>query len=122
MEIGTPILASRAGTVIFVEGSGIDFRQPNNLVVIDHGDKSFAEYMHLTQDGAVVDVGDEVKQGDLLGYSGATGLAGYPHLHFIVVKDDPSWPYQGLPITFRNTVPNPRGLKSYTDYMALRYE
>ena len=122
MDIGTPILASRAGTVLFVEESGVDFQHPNNLVIIDHGDNTFAEYMHLTKNGAVVERGDEVKQGDLLGYSGATGLAGYPHLHFIVVKNDPRWPYEGVPITFSNTAPNPRGLESYTDYEALPWE
>ena len=119
MDIGTAITASRAGTVIHLEESGQDFNHPNNLVTIDHGDKTFAHYMHLTKNGAVVELGDQVKQGDLLGYSGATGLAGYPHLHFIVVKDDPSWPYQGLPISFSNTTANPRGLASYTDYEAL---
>lgn len=122
MDIGTPILASRAGTVLFVEESGIDFQHPNNLVIIEHGDNTFAQYMHLTKDGAFVKQGDEVKQGDLLGYSGATGLAGYPHLHFIVVKDDPRWPYEGVPVTFSNTAPNPRGLKSYTNYEALPYK
>ena len=122
MEIGTPITASRAGTVIFIEESGVDFNQPNNLVVVDHGDNTFAEYMHLTQGGAAVAVGDEVAQGDLIGYSGATGLAGYPHLHFIVVKDDPRWPYEAMPVTFRNTAANPRGLSSFTDYEALPYE
>ena len=121
MDIGTPILASRAGTVLYVEESGKDFRHPNNLVVIDHGDDTFAEYMHLTENGAEVEVGDEVQAGDLIGYSGATGLAGYPHLHFIVVKDDPRWPYEAIPVTFRNTTPNPRGLSSYTDYEALEW-
>ena len=122
MDIGTPILASRAGRVIHVEESGVDFRHPNNLVIIDHGDATFAEYMHLTKDGAEVEVGDRVEQGDLVGYSGATGLAGYPHLHFIVVKDNPRWPYKGVAVTFSNTAPNPRGLTSYTDYKALPYE
>ena len=121
MDIGTPITASRAGVIVHVEESGTDFNHPNNLVVVDHGDSTFAEYMHLTRDGAAVDVGDEVKQGDLIGYSGATGLAGYPHLHFIVVKNDWRWPYEAIPVTFSNTAANPRGLESYTSYEALVY-
>lgn len=121
MDIGTPILASRAGTVVYVEEAGEDFNQPNNLVVVDHGDETFAQYMHLTQNGAEVAVGDEVAPGDLLGYSGATGLAGYPHLHFIVTKNDYRWRYEGIPVTFSNTVANPRGLESYTIYEALPY-
>ena len=122
MDIGTPILASRAGTVVHVEAFGQDFQQPNNLVVVAHEDSTFAQYMHLTQDGAAAAVGDTLAQGDLIGYSGATGLAGYAHLHFIVTQDDFSWPYEGVPVTFRNTRANPRGLESYSDYTANDYE
>lgn len=111
MEIGTPILASRAGKVIHVEDSGTDFNHPNNLVIIDHSDNTFAQYMHLTNNRPDVAVGDELKQGELIGYSGATGLAGYTHLRFIVVKDNPRWPYEGVTVTFSNTANNPRGLK-----------
>lgn len=120
MDKGTLITASRAGVVIFVEDSGRG-REINNLVVVSHKDNTFAEYMHLMQDGALVEEGDIVEQGDPIGLSGATGLAGYPHLHFIVVKGPWEWPYEGIPITFSNTAPNPRGLASYTAYTALDY-
>ena len=43
-------------------------------------------------------------QGDVLGISGRSGLAGYPHLHFIVVDSEPTYPYHGLAITFRNAM------------------
>jgi len=42
--------------------------------------------MHLTQDGATVTVGQGAGQGQLIGYSGAKGLAGYLHLHFVVTR------------------------------------
>lgn len=121
MPIGTEITCSRAGTVVYVQESGKDYNHPNNLVIVDHGDKSYAEYMHLTENGASVKVGDQVKQGDLIGYSGATGLAGYPHLHFVVAKNSYSWPYVSIPVTFSNTVSNERGLKAYTVYEAFPY-
>ena len=120
MRIGTLITASRAGTVIFVEESGKK-SEINNLVVVDHGDDTFAEYMHLKQDGALVEVGNFVEQGDEIGLSGATGLAGYPHLHFIVVQGSWDWPYTGVPVTFSNTTPNPSGLATNTQYIALPY-
>ena len=120
MDRGTLITAARAGVVIFVEESGKG-REINNLVVVSHKDNTFAEYMHLLKDGALVEEGDLVEQGDEIGLSGATGLAGYPHLHFIVVKGPWEWPYEGIPITFSNTAPNPYGLASYTDYTALDY-
>jgi murein DD-endopeptidase MepM/ murein hydrolase activator NlpD len=120
MNIGTLITASRSGTVIFVEESSKK-SEINNLVVVDHGDNTFAEYMHLKQDGALVEVGDFVEQSDEIGLSGVTGLAGYPHLHFIVVQGTWEWPYTGVPVTFSNTAPNPSGLASNTRYTALPY-
>jgi hypothetical protein len=121
MSIGTKITASRAGKVVAVVEGGEDYTRYNNYVTVDHGDKTFAIYMHLTKDGAAVKKGDNVKRGDIIGYSGATGLAGYPHLHLVVTKDKYSWPYVSVPITFRNTSANPRGLKSYTYYKAKEY-
>jgi murein DD-endopeptidase MepM/ murein hydrolase activator NlpD len=121
MDIGTAITASRAGTVVHVEERGVDYDFPNNRVVVDHGDGTFAQYMHLTLDGAEVEVDDVVEPGDTIGWSGATGLAGYPHLHFVVTANDWSWPYVSAPVTFSNTDPNPRGLRSFQPYTALPY-
>lgn len=121
MPVGTLITASRAGKVVFVEQGG-KRSELNNLVIIDNGDNTFGEYMHLQQDGALVEVGDVVEQGDEIGLSGVTGLAGYPHLHLIVTKDGWDWPYTGVPITFRNTVPNPYGLETNGKYPALPYQ
>lgn len=121
MEIGTIITAARSGTVVHVEQSGIDGSHPNNLVVVRHDDGTFAEYMHLTQNGALVEVEEEVSQGDSIGYSGKTGLAGYPHLHFVVATESWEWPYISIPVTFRNTIPNERSLASGTTYEAFGY-
>lgn len=121
MPIGTVVTASRAGTIVHVEDSGVDYNFPNNVVVVDHGDDTYGSYMHLTKDGALVTVGEAVVPGDTLGFSGATGSAGYPHLHFVVTKDNWAWPYVSIPVTFANTDQNPRGLKEKTKYKALEY-
>jgi len=122
MDVGTLITASRAGKIVFVEErGGLNGNFPNNIVVVDHGDDTFAEYMHLKYEGAIVKKGDTVKQGDPIGYSGQTGLAGYPHLHFIVVVESWEYPYFGVPVTFRNTLSNVRGLASNTRYEAFSY-
>jgi hypothetical protein len=121
MPIGTVVTASRDGTVVAVEESGVDLAFPNNLVVVDHGDGTFGQYMHLTENGAEVSVGEAVVRGDAIGYSGATGAAGYPHLHFVVTSGDWAWPYESVPVNFRNTTENPRSLESGESYTALAY-
>jgi len=111
MEIGDYVLAARGGTVVYVEESGIDGDYPNNKIVIRHSDGTFGQYMHLTYDGAIVEKGQSVTQGDLIGYSGATGFADDPHLHFVVSTPLKwSFPYFSIPLTFRNTIANERGL------------
>jgi murein DD-endopeptidase MepM/ murein hydrolase activator NlpD len=117
MSVGTLVTASRAGTVVRVVEAGSDFDSSiNNLVVVAHDDGTFAEYMHLTYGGALVETDDLVSAGDSIGYSGASGLAGYPHLHFIVVKDNPAWPYDPVPVTFGNAKPGDRVLREGTTY------
>ena len=51
-----------------------------NAVVLDHGVGLFSLYAHLSEIEVVE--GDEVSKGDVLGRTGATGLAGGDHLHF----------------------------------------
>ena len=119
MPIGNYILAARSGNVIYVEERGRDGGFPNNFITIRHKDGTYAMYMHLTQDGAVVDVGQTVGRGDLIGYSGNTGLAGYPHLHFVVVTPERwGFPYTSIPVTFKNTIPNERSLQQGVHYPA----
>ena len=55
----------------------------NNLIIL-HPDGSRSGYWHLQKDGALVNVGDTVKQGQVIGLSGKTGYAFQPHLHFMV--------------------------------------
>lgn len=90
MKPGTPIHAARDGIVIRVEESndkgGLKraYRQWANLIVIQHNDGSRAGYWHLQQNGSMVNVGDTVQKGKLIGLSGNTGFTAFPHLHFIV--------------------------------------
>lgn len=122
MPIGSIITASRAGEVVHIVENGFDGEFPNNLVVVKQEDSTFAQYMHLTRNGADVAVGDNVVQGDTIGRSGATGLAGYPHLHFVVTVNSWAYPYTSTHYNFKNTVPNPRGPVSRREYTAFRYE
>lgn len=90
MPIGTEILAARNGVVVKVvenNNQGCADRSCasfNNYILIYHNDGTFSQYVHLKLNGAVVQEGDVVKENDLIGYSGATGWANGPHLHFMV--------------------------------------
>ena len=84
MPIGTPIVAARSGTVLLTEARFVDGnRQPGeeNFINITHDDGTIAAYVHLTQNGVFVNVGDVVRLGDIIGISGDTGSSSEPHLH-----------------------------------------
>ena len=122
IEIGTTVTASRAGKVVFLEESGIDGSFPNNIVIVEHADGTFGQYMHLTENGAIVEKGDVVVPGQEIGLSGNTGLAGFPHLHFVVTKAGSyNYPYQSIPINFKNTTANERSLVAGNRYPAYAY-
>lgn len=89
MKRGTPVLAARGGVVVRVKEDGNKggwnkkYRPFGNVIVIQHEDGSRAGYWHLQYNGALVNVGDTVKQGQQIGLSGKTGYTLFPHLHFI---------------------------------------
>ena len=119
---GTPFTAARGGIVFQVVELAPSFGGGSgNFVVVDHGDNTFGMYLHSPQHGISVEPGDRVERGDTLGVAGLSGLAGYPHLHFIVVTDSPEWPYNGIPISFSNASPADHVLKGQTTYTALPY-
>jgi murein DD-endopeptidase MepM/ murein hydrolase activator NlpD len=85
---GTIVCAAREGRVVGVKqdsdvgGADRSFRPFANYIVVRHADGTFAEYVHLQKDGAMVKLGDEVTTGQPIGLSGQTGFASKPHLHF----------------------------------------
>ena len=74
---GTPIYATRAGTVTTAsyQAGGAGY-----YVSINHLDGFSSIYMHMTH--YVVSAGQSVSQGQLIGYVGSTGISTGPHLHF----------------------------------------
>jgi murein DD-endopeptidase MepM/ murein hydrolase activator NlpD len=75
---GTPIRAAASGTVIYCGWEG----GYGNLVVIDHGGNLATAYGH--QSSIAVSCGQQVAQGEVIGYVGCTGHCFGPHLHFEV--------------------------------------
>jgi murein DD-endopeptidase MepM/ murein hydrolase activator NlpD len=75
---GSPVEAAKDGIVVGAEYLG----SYGNMVLIDHLDGLQTVYAHLS--GFNVDVGQEVAQGDVIGWVGMTGYTTGPHLHFEV--------------------------------------
>lgn len=90
MKEGTKICAARSGVVVSLRedsdrgGLKPEFLSDGNYIIILHDDGSYANYWHLKKDGVLVNEGDTVKQGEVIGLSGNTGYSAFPHLHFEV--------------------------------------
>jgi murein DD-endopeptidase MepM/ murein hydrolase activator NlpD len=79
---GTPIMATADGVVIQ--------RGPNgglgNAIEIRHPNRFVTRYGHMSRFAPGISVGSRVKQGEVIGYVGATGLATGPHLHYEMIR------------------------------------
>ncbi len=108
MPVGTPVVAARDGIVADVKedsnvgGIGEYFSDKGNYIAIFHNDGSFAYYVHLKKNGAIVKVGDKVKAGQIIGYSGNSGYSSGPHLHFDVRLTKNDGTMQSIPFKFLN--------------------
>src|SRR5262245_12851759 len=71
-----PVEAANSGAVVFAADLGIY----GNTVILDHGMGVFTLYSHLS--AIAVKTGDTVKQKEIIGKTGETGLAAGDHLHF----------------------------------------
>lgn len=94
---GTPIHAALGGVVVDIRqdsdigGVGEKFDMHGNYIEIQHAnhiDEEYSIYEHIRKNGSLVKIGDKVKKGQVIGYSGNTGWMAHlgPHLHFDVHK------------------------------------
>lgn len=74
--LGTPILAAFSGRVLYADR----FAGLGNLVILEHSNRQVTRYAHMSK--MIVSPGQVVKQGDVIGFVGATGRAQVSHLHF----------------------------------------
>lgn len=124
MPEGTEIYAARSGVVVdlkesFSEGGSSEyFIDKANFVTVAHNDGTFSEYSHLKKNGVIVNIGQKVRMGQLLGYSGATGYATGPHLHFNVKKAVRGGEFITIPTKFK-TQEGTITLKESSSYKAL---
>jgi murein DD-endopeptidase MepM/ murein hydrolase activator NlpD len=75
---GTPIMATADGVVTHAGQLG----GLGNAVVIDHPNGFRTRYGHMTSVASSIHVGTRVRQSQIIGYVGSTGLATGPHLHY----------------------------------------
>ena len=80
---GTPVMTIGDGTIVsagWTNGGG-------NTVKVRHNSVYTTSYMHLSRYGAGIKAGARVRQGDVIGYVGSTGMSTGPHLDFRVWKN-----------------------------------
>lgn len=75
---GTPVKASGDGKVIFLGRKG----GYGNAIILKHGHQYNTLYAHLAHFRRGLRTGKSVRQGQIIGYVGSTGLATGPHLHY----------------------------------------
>lgn len=125
MPTGTTLVASRSGVVIGMERSFSDdtgVPGEENFIVILHDDGTAARYIHVTTQGALVELNDVVAQGEAVALSGNSGNSSVPHLHFDVI-DGPCFPGElqtcnSVPVNFSNTRTHLNGLTQGELYAA----
>jgi murein DD-endopeptidase MepM/ murein hydrolase activator NlpD len=106
MKEGTPVHAARDGIVARIEESNsIGCWEKGcgayaNFIVVLHDDDTTGEYYHLQQDGVLVEPGQKVTAGQLIGLSGNTGHSTMPHLHFGVYRAIENGREQSIPVRY----------------------
>ncbi len=78
---GTPIFAAGDGVIVKIGRQG----SYGNYVQIRHNSEYATAYAHMSRFAKGLEVGSRVRQGDVIGYVGATGRATGPHLHYEVL-------------------------------------
>jgi murein DD-endopeptidase MepM/ murein hydrolase activator NlpD len=81
--IGTPVHAIGDGRIISATNQG----GAGRMVKIQHNSVYATAYMHLSRFGDGISAGRVVKQGDIIGYVGSSGLSTGPHLDFRFYKN-----------------------------------
>ena len=79
--MGTPIMASGSGTILAAKWCG----GGGNCVKIKHNSTYTTVYAHMKSFGKGIRIGRKVRQGQIIGYVGSTGISTGPHLHYEVI-------------------------------------
>ena len=105
---GTPIMATAAGVVIAAAYTGGN----GNYVKIKHNKIYTTQYLHMSKFAKGIHAGVAVKQGQVIGYVGSTGLATGPHVCYRFWKNGK----QVDPMREKNFVTNPISKKNKAEF------
>ena len=114
LAYGVDIIAPADGVVVKVskrhKNSRVDGKKgysdtwtlAGNVIVIKHADREYSLIAHLAPNSINVNVGDSVKQGQVIAKCGHTGNSLEPHIHFQLQSGKGLFTSVGLPIAFSN--------------------
>ncbi len=108
---GTPIKATGDGKVIFAGRKG----GYGNVVILQHGNTYRTLYAHMNNFARGVRSGTRVRQGQVIGYVGSTGLATGPHLHYEFYVNGAV----RNPVTVKLPVANPIASRDKANFLTL---
>jgi len=113
--------AAPSGTPVYTIGEGVVITrayQPGggNFVKIRHNSVYTTTYMHLSKFASGIQAGTRVKQGDLIGYVGSTGLSSGPHLDFRVFMNG----FPTDPLKLKSPPADPVSERNKPAFMLLR--
>ena len=81
--MGTPIMASGDGKIVKARWCG----GGGNCIKIKHNATYSTVYAHMSKFGKNIKEGKKIKQGQIIGYVGSTGMSTGPHLHYVVIEN-----------------------------------
>ncbi|HWR99322.1 MAG TPA: peptidoglycan DD-metalloendopeptidase family protein, partial [Prolixibacteraceae bacterium] len=114
--------AAATGTPVYTIGDGVVITKAyqagggGNFIKIKHNSVYTTTYMHLSKFAKGIQAGTRVRQGDLIGYVGSTGLASGPHLDFRVFMN--GFPID--PLKLKSPPADPVTEKNMPDFLSLR--
>ncbi|MDR2269257.1 MAG: peptidoglycan DD-metalloendopeptidase family protein [Rickettsiales bacterium] len=111
---GTPIPSAGSGRVV-ARGANSGY---GNYIRIRHNATYETLYAHLSRFQAGVGVGSQVRQGQIVGYVGSTGLSSGPHLHYEIIKNGT----RVNPMTVKLPAISNLGGADKTEFLELRAE
>ena len=87
-----------------VPGEMMDIEPAGNLIIIEHPNNEYSMVAHLKYHSSLVQVGDTVRQGDVIALCGNSGNSSEPHIHFQVMDSQDYLHCKSIRIRFAHSI------------------